>query len=216
MVILTLWSRVNRTVEWTCNPGECPTNISTGEKDCTRSVYNPSLEVCSSPYECNNQALPYAVIADNSTSINGMCDSNMQCRCVRISMCSQYTTAVFDSSNPELAQYPYQVGQPNTGLCSVAVDTLFASGSYCTISDDWSIPGNKLADVSRCIISNPCISGQLAYLADPSQLNENSYNYYPLACVVGRSGYDSFDQPITEGSVAIWDTGWGGIVQKQL
>lgn len=155
-------------------------------------------------------------MSDNSTNLEGQCDSNSPCRCVRMPTCSQYTTSVFDVSGEYISQYPYQAGQSVTALCSITTDSLFGEQGYCVSNGDWSSSSGKLTDVVNCVQSNPCMFGQLAYIGDPDELNINSYHYYPLACVVGRTGYDSFNQPLQSGAITIWDRRWGGVVQKIL
>lgn len=221
--IFAVLSYRSRSVEWTCPPGSCPTSTITGEKDCTRSEYNPGTEVCVSQYACDNQALPFSVLSNNGTTNDGLCEpgteynaSGNTCRCVTRPTCPQYTTATFGLSNSRIDQSSYQPGQPVTDLCSITIDSLFGVGGYCSVTEDWSTTAGKLTDVTRCIQANPCLFGQLAYIADPSELTINSYHYHPLACVIGRTGYDSFGMPLQAGAVTIWDSGWGGVVQKIL
>lgn len=210
----------NRQYDIVCPEGSCPTSLLTGQKDCTRSIYNPALEVCSLQYECSTDVLSEAVNSDLSTNDNGMCEvlpdgTSTQCRCSRSSMCPQYTVITFSQDSSGNIQQNINLDKTQSGLCSIAVESLFAPGGFCTPTD-WSTEANKRADIIRCIQDNPCAQGQAAYLANPSEFRPTDYNYYPIACVPGITGVDSFNQPITGNSIPVWDDQWGGVVQVSL
>src|SRR5437764_1969228 len=62
-----------------CLPGQCPTNIFSGQKTCppdasTILQFNPAFETCNAPFTCNSDRTPFAVLRDGSTDINGKCD----------------------------------------------------------------------------------------------------------------------------------------------
>jgi hypothetical protein len=210
----------NRQYDIVCPSGTCPTSLLTGQKDCTRSVYNPSLEVCSFQFECSTDVLSEAVNSDLSTNSDGMCevlpgDVPTQCRCSRNSMCPQYTVITFTQDSSGNIEQNINIEEKQRGLCSIAVESLFAQGGFCTPSD-WTNEATKRSDIIKCLQSNPCAQGQAAYLANPSEFRPTDYNYYPVGCVPGITGVDSFNQPIIGNSVPVWDDQWGGVVQVSL
>ena len=90
-----------------CKIGECATNITNGYKICSDDEnqpirYNPTNEVCNKKYECNNTKTPYAIKADGSTTITGICEDKVACSCISNPQCPNYILSAFTTINGSL------------------------------------------------------------------------------------------------------------------
>lgn len=219
-IIACLLNWDNRQYDITCPEGQCPTSLLTGEKDCGRSAYNPSLEVCSLRDSCSSNLLSEAVTADLGTDSSGICEvlangQSTACRCVRDTYCPRYTVMTFSQDSLGNIQQNVNLQNESDGNCSIPVESFFGVGGFCTATD-WSSEDTKRADILRCVQGNPCAQGQAAYIADPNLFRSSDYSYYPVACVPGITGRDSFGNEIDENSVPVWDDQWGGVVQVRV
>lgn len=219
-IILSILNWDTRQYDIVCPVGECPTSLLTGEKDCTRSVYNPSLEVCSTQYGCPMDILPYPITSSLGTDLVQECelDANgelTQCRCSRDSLCPMYTVMAFARDSYGNITQVINLNNEENGSCSTAIESFFTVGGFCTPSD-WTSEESKRSDIIRCVQGNPCVQGQAAYIANPSEFRPTDYSYYPVACVPGITGLDSFGNEIEENSLPVWDDQWGGVVQVRV
>jgi len=90
-----------------CNLGECATNIFNGYKVCSdddsiKVKYNPAYETCNIKNGCSSPLTPYAVRADGSTNITGLCEDNVACSCVKSPQCPSYILSAFTTINGSL------------------------------------------------------------------------------------------------------------------
>jgi hypothetical protein len=212
-----------------CDAGQCPTNFYNGEKRCSSDpaqtmLYDPSYEVCNSPYACENAKTPYALLSDGSTNRSGVCETGDICRCVTKPQCPNHSLVLFEMQNGSAyltgiagSRYTFQqtpvgdaskVGNANatytnanTQFCTLnAYDTNRLSPGACNFTGTPSP-----ADMLACTNRNPCVVGTLAYITNQSPANFNSTlnaNYYPLACVPGipcdPKSYPVWDQAVSQ------------------
>lgn len=191
-----------------CPVGECATNIYNGEKRCpedsgTIIIYDPSYEVCNSKYTCENSLTPYALLKNGETSDSGKCDDLEICRCLSKPSCSSNNIVLFSLKNGNTQidgnssrGIFYQIINSNQGNISsinyTNINTQFCliksyhlnriSPNPCYYKD---INNITISDVSSCMLTNPCITGTLAF--DPKnidlfQLNENTVYTIPVGC----------------------------------
>ncbi len=223
IIILITWAFLARSASsdlatssfiYTCNPGDCPTNVSTGEKRCAPDVttslpYDPSREVCNPKTGCTNSRTPYAVREDGSSELSGICPNSTTCRCVANQTFPLYIMSSFkvtggspygteeEASNYVLTQETTsttgsfgdafrKIANRNIEFPSVGVyDLARLSPGACYLN---LIPTS--AQVRTCIASNPCISGTLAYLPT-GDLTAKDFSFdrdfrqMPLGCVSG-------------------------------
>lgn len=203
----------NDSVYLQCIPGECATNIYTGEKLCPENttdmiLIDPSYQVCNSRYTCNNPITPFALNTDGSTNSNGVCENGQICRCLRTASCASDNLVLFNmingtvyQGNPNASRAIFQqipvsaqgenntitFSDPNTQFCAMKAYHLnrIAPGG-CTFAD----PNNvTLLELQKCMNDNPCMVGQIAfYPENPDNfiLNNQTYNAIyniPVACV---------------------------------
>jgi hypothetical protein len=220
-----------------CDPDKCATGIESGEKRCntdaTPVVYNPVYEVCNSRTTCDNDITPYAVTADGSTSLTGICDAGETCRCLRNPQCSYDTLVTFFPTAGPLGNGLAAGGLSPSALLQNAPSsqgeigvplTLNSSIEYCAIrlyhadrlvprtgECNFQSPDNPtLVEAYECIISNPCTIGQLAFRpadVDLFTFNAETINTTPVGCVVDLTSAPK----CTGGSVPVWDANVGKV-----
>lgn len=198
-----------------CNEGQCTMDLRTGMKNCDTLSYNPSFEVCVDQNNCDYTQMQYAVNMDGSTTYFGPCETE-NCRCSPYKSCSSFTLVSFNldgNSYQQTSLIPNGINKiDDSSFCSINAQSLFNMNGGCSYDNSLTRDENIL----NCIQLNPCLNGSIAYIANPSSFTSSSLYLYPLSCVVGTPGVDSFGDPINYGSVPIWDAGWGGIVQKKV
>jgi hypothetical protein len=192
----TIYSYVsNYTVPvFTCTRGKCATNRNNGMKRCPANdiesiEYNPEFEVCNSKYSCETLATPFALLNDGSTSISGQCEDGVVCRCLDKNFCPSFSLAKFTSvgsgsrryiqQSPLESQVSFNYGaititDPSRESCGVYLadfDKVTPRTSQC----NYFSPNNPdLNEARRCINSNPCSIGRLAFY--PPSLSNFSFN----------------------------------------
>lgn len=202
-----------------CAPGQCATNIATGVKDCPAAAddiksINPSTQVCNSPFSCESDSTPFALQSDGSTNLNGVCEPNVQCRCLTQPQCAYYVTAYFgaENGNPFQAIQPQRIAftqitsginanndfinQPPYALTS-------ATTQFCAIPNEWLCRtwGSVVnSDTSYPLNESlgPCVAGTMAYVPN----NVNAFDgtqlaTTPLSCVQG--------EPCAAGLTPVWN-----------
>jgi hypothetical protein len=217
-------STPNDTVFQYCAPGQCPTNIKTGQKRCgapdqalLRELEN---EVCNPPTACTNPQTPYAINSDGSYNITGICDDDNICRCAATVSCPYFTEVLFTRTSPSgnylapdfyFEQTPrgstmtggksILIGNVTTETCTVGLgDTARFTIGGCT---SFSLPD----DVAACVESNPCSTGVLTFVPSRTRnIHERPFVFdaeamvTPVACIAGT--------PCTTGTYPVfdWDT----------
>lgn len=96
----------------TCAPGQCETNIQSGQKTCPPEdvslVIDPAQSVCNSRFLCDNPLTPYALQSDGSTDISGVCETiggeRVECPCLRTAQCPEYVLSAFTTTGNPYAQ----------------------------------------------------------------------------------------------------------------
>jgi hypothetical protein len=165
-------------------------------------LFDPTYEVCNPPDACTNTNTPYAVLFDQSTDVNGVCDSK-NCRCVNNLTTSSFAQVLFQvsggniyESNPQLMDTWYfsQIPTSATGQGNnVPIKYVDASLQFWKISPSLLsnlMPQTKACstafalgpeasarDTLNCINSNPCLIGKMAYLMGYGQY-VTSFDYY--------------------------------------
>jgi len=144
-----------------CPTGSCAVNLVSGFKTCPSEsesiTIDPMLSVCSSRFVCDSNILPFAVQSDGSTRIDGVCEANVACQCLKVSQCSEYILSIFTTSNgdpysnfyheritfPQQTSYvssfdgsqtstpPIQLINPSTSFCNVPISWLPFSTPGC-------------------------------------------------------------------------------------
>jgi hypothetical protein len=201
-----------------CPEGECPTNIGTGEKRCPMNnlqsmLFDPTYEVCNPSGACTDTSTPYALLFDQSTSQDGICDVD-QCRCVNYLSSASFIQSMFQvnggslfESNPQfLGNYyftqipnsaigqgnniPMRYSDPQTQLWKISPSLLSAMTPKTNECQNAFSKGPEARprDIVDCINSNPCINGKMAYILGYDQFF-TSFDYYndtsstSVACV---------------------------------
>lgn len=144
----------------TCPTDQCATNRFNGEKRCPQPgnqiLSDVGTEFCSSPNICDDPAHPYAVQSDQSTNINGICESGTTCRCLANPQCPQYIMSAFRTNvgNPYAAIQGQRTSfvqfissiptvDPITAATTVSDNTPITYTndglSFCTIPIDWIV-----------------------------------------------------------------------------
>lgn len=199
-----------------CPAGDCPTDRFTGQKRCPKNLnqpiqYNPITEVCNPVAGCTASATPYAVQADGSTNLSGLCDID-GCRCVNFLQTPSYTQVIFNMINGNLySSYANQQGRlaltqtvspyggegnnvpqiyqnPETQFFEIAPSLVsYLIPSTCDV-DFVNTPNPGADKLLECINSNPCLSGRLAYIPDSSAGyvtfgNGSLQGSLPVSCV---------------------------------
>ena len=203
-------------VEVACAPGQCITNIYTGEKTCPSSdnitfFVNPTREVCNSKYTCESSTTPFAVQSDGSTNADGICEPNVVCRCLQKPQCANYILTFFEATGGNPFQGVTGTGTRFTQQYSYTDLAGFYQNEppfsydnpalqYCTIQSDWAI-GNP----SR-IWPSECAIGTLAYV--PSNPSNFEIDETLMGCVIGDTSFCDTGWPGNNGTgteIAFWD-----------
>jgi hypothetical protein len=197
----------------TCDPGECPTNIQTGEKRCSQNTssplqYDPIYEVCNPRNSCSAFQTPYALLPDGSTDISGQCATNNKgCSCVNTLYTPSFVEVMFNQGQNLLNNVP---GAQNTFVLNQTVNPYIGEGnnvpmSYTDPSSQfWQIGlpdlpfilpnvcydlflNDTVVDVGvsvNCINRNPCMAGRLAYVPQ----NSTAYSSFNSLANLNPSG----------------------------
>jgi hypothetical protein len=192
-----------------CAPGQCATNIATGVKDCPITAdeiksINPATQVCNSFFTCESDVTPYALRSDGSTDLSGVCESNVQCRCLTQPQCAYHVTSYLNARNGN----PFQSLQPQRLVFEQNISGVNADGNFvnqapyaltssttqfCAIPNEWlcRIWGSVLdpnSDTSIPINESlgSCLSGTIAYVPNnPDTFDGMQLATTPLSCVQG-------------------------------
>jgi hypothetical protein len=228
----------------TCATGACITDFLTGVKTCPTNdsdtlIYDPTQSACNSKFLCDNPITPYAVQSDGSTNNSGICEPGVPCKCVTMEQCPSYVVSIFTASNgnpytefqgqrlsfPQSSSYtptngnpisqpPLQLTNPTSSFCTVSINWLILSSPGCNFTNALN---PSYSDIVTCMgmssgcsspIGNPCLQGTLAFIGTAQNINASNFSNNLLGCVVGES--------CPCGQVAIYDTGYGGIICKSL
>jgi len=200
-----------------CPIGQCPTNIYTGEKRCPANpsiqlLYNPVLEECNPPNSCTGTTTPYGVLADGSTSLDGSCDPNSQCRCINTLYTPNYIQSIFNVTNGDILQsnpqninkwyftqtsttstgqgnaIPFTYTDPTSQFYQISNDLLIAvQSTVCNDKYTGLEIGDEIGivDTLSCVNSNPCIQGAMAYILPYNNAGQNTFST--------TSSYANFD-----------------------
>lgn len=198
-----------------CSPGQCATSLITGNKTCPTTVdgvmsINPALQVCNSPYTCEDPSTPYALQKDGSTNSNGICPIDTDagpCNCLTIPQCGYYVPTVFSSQNGNtnapvqnqrifFSQSTYTSTATNQFLNSPPL-SVNGSSQFCSIPPYWANrTWPSILDDQNSLGS--CVQGVAAFIPDDiNNFNINRVNSTPLACVNGSV--------CPNNTVAVWD-----------
>lgn len=214
-----------------CNPGDCATNIISGQKRCP---VNPQIsvqailgqEVCNPPFACTSPITPFAVQSDGSTNNQGQCEPNTICDCKTTESCPIYVRSLltqnagnpFDNLATQRIVFTQSVGDP----------PMTSSGSFCSAPYLWlpyMSPGcgftNNISYDNLVLCMNqgqgctgapsgsPCSLGVLALITDnPESVNKNNLQEQRFACVNGVN--------CPCGQINIYDTLAGKVVCATL
>lgn len=240
----------NRTVtKIICATGQCATNIQSGFKTCPVNnnesvIVDPAHAVCNSRFVCDNPLTPFAVNSDGSTNINGICETNTECPCIRVFQCPNYVLSVFTTSNgnpyqqlagqritfPQQSTYvstvgggqtdipPIQFSNPATTFCAASLAFLPLSSPGCNFVG--APDGNSMTyeDLLLCFGSQKGCSGLQSSPCLQGTLAIISDNPDTLI----RQNIENYQygcvrgEPCPCGQVAIFDTNFGGILCRQL
>lgn len=198
------------TVRFRCAPGQCVTNIFSGDKLCPSDgnavlTADPASEVCNSRFSCENILTPHAEQVDGSTDSLGNCPDGVECRCFRKPRCGKHILATFSTlgGNPFLplegqlvrfkqnTSYATTVTDSNGNLSSTLISTPpleinNPKTDFCSIPVNWK---PRLAP-------RKCVKGVLAYLPD----NPLSFDFdnTSLGCVPRGTQCE-------DGDIPVWD-----------
>jgi len=232
----------NTSLNITCPEGQCGTDLFTGFKTCPTNfesiVINPSQSVCNNPFVCDNPITPYALQSDGSTDLNGVCEPNTRCACLRTLQCPSYIQSIFNVSNGNISQPlnnqrialeqsnsfitsnnmqttipPIKYTNPATSFCSVPINLLAISSPGCNFVSTLSI---DIDDILYCMgeISN-CNNN----LSSPclqgtlALITNNPDNINETTIFLSQFGCVSGD-PCPCNTLAVFDTNSGTIVCK--
>lgn len=216
------------TIPGSCPVGYCATSLQSGGKRCPEAgeslAYVAEEEVCNEKYSCSNPLTPYAVNADGSSNISGVCPPGVACPCRGYLQCPAYITSAFtvSSGSPfgtldvledeqaaftqitKPARAPITFTDPSRTFCSAPGYWLPRTTPGCTEWDDTPY------GLSKCqSVPGVCKEGIPALLAeDVEAVNSENFLRYPLACVAGSSC------PL--GLTALHDTTRGTVVCRYL
>jgi hypothetical protein len=227
------------TVLQQCAPGQCATNIYNGEKLCPGGtgsstsgiLADPAFEVCNSQLICDNPLTPYAVQDDLSTSITGVCQPGIVCRCLTKPQCAEYIVSIFNTANGNpfaglqgsrtiFTQSNTHVTAGGTATSVPPITYPNTLSSFCTVPLDFlnrSSPGCSFATemnqttIQQCMaMNNACLVGTLAFLPDNfNTFSVTDINSTPLACVRGTGCTGP-------GQVAVWNNELGQVLCSTL
>jgi len=201
-----------------CPYGECPTSILTGDKRCPvnslqQMLFDPTYEVCNPADACTSTATPNAILFDQSTAQDGICDTP-RCRCINYLSSASYIQSLFQvnggsiyTSNPQLLGKWYFTQIPNSAIGqgnNIPIKYSDPQNQFWKISPSLLFyltpktnecqnafalgPEARARDVIDCVNSNPCINGKMAYILGYNQFF-TSFDYYndalstSVACV---------------------------------
>lgn len=177
----------------TCGVNQCATNLFTGVKrDCGDNVaYDPSNEVCNSPFVCDNPATPYAQLSDGSTLVTiveskfKQCQEGVKCNCLKEPQCGYNITILFETNEGNVVtagsaanrtvmnqlvkdpgQLPIKITNPNTQSCYIGTSTL---------GKIWpKLDNGKCMDGSLVTVIPDIFTGNI-----PANNNSRSFACYP-------------------------------------
>nr|QBK90876.1 MAG: hypothetical protein LCPAC201_01770 [Pithovirus LCPAC201] len=196
-----------------CSPGQCSTDIKTGTKDCPTDpsiikTIDPATQVCNSPFTCESNRTPFALQSDGSTNNNGVCESQVECKCLTQPQCAYYISAYFNTRNgnpfrgvssQRIVFEQSAAGTDNEGNFINQSPYSFPSVTtqFCEIPNEWL--GRTWPPVGSPTKLEKCIVGTMAYLPNnPDKFSQQDINITPLGCVQGN--------PCTgEMEVAFWN-----------
>lgn len=231
----------------TCATGQCATNIQSGFKTCPASndsiSIDPSQFVCNSPNVCDNPLTPYALQSDGSTNINGICENNTQCPCLRVSQCPEYILSIFTANNgspyeqldgqrisfPQESTYitingtltttpPIQFNNPATSFCSVPISWLPLATPGCNFV---SAANANIMDYNDILVCQGLLNGCNGVTASPclqgvlAAITNNPDNLTQANVVTSQFGCVA-GESCPCGSIAIFDTNFGNVICRQL
>lgn len=239
----------NRTqTTFNCAPGQCATNLQSGFKTCPQNnvsiTINPSQEVCNSAFVCDNPITPFALQSDGSTNINGVCEPNTQCPCLRVSQCAEYILSVFTTSNgnpyeslngqrilfPQISSYvssaggaptdtpPIQFNNPAVTFCAAPLAWIPLSNPGCNFITASSVNDISYSDVLLCMgMQNGCsgLEGSPCLQGVLAFLSSNPDTLTQNDITTTQLACVR-GNPCPCGQVAIFDTNFGAIVCRQL
>lgn len=227
-----------------CPPGQCATNIFNGEKRCPAPtgtvVADAGYEVCNTASRCDNTTTPYAVRSDGSTNFEGLCESGVNCRCLRYPTCAEYVVSLFRATDgnpyggvPGTRTKFEQVASfsnPNTGQVTTNTPLGYTdvATTFCAVPLQWmprSTPGCTFSESVDARMITECMGGQRG-------CNGGS-PYNP--CIQGTLAFVTADsdnftsssidrtslscvtgEPCNCGEVALYDTQLGTVVCKTI
>lgn len=218
---------LNQTITYfSCDEGECSTNIFNGEKQCPingKIPYDPSVEVCNSRFTCESNLTPYALRSNGSTNALGLCEPGNICRCLRTARCATNITVTFKSSDGILEQIPlniqgndgsefFEITDPLSTFCAIKANNLYKiSPGACNFLDPDNI---TTSEIVNCMRSNPCLVGILAFNplnTDNFIFNQNTIYNIPVSCIASKGPLKNYC-PLN--SVPVWNNKTGVIECK--
>jgi hypothetical protein len=219
----------------TCPPGQCGTDILSGQKICpefdVEIAIDPRTQVCNSRYVCDNLLTPYAVGSDSATNINGVCPPGVECPCINHFQCADYITAAFTSNggNPYVTTNGQRITFPQ--ITEVPPITFInPSLTFCTAPAAWlpfSSPGCNFVngpgdmDYDNIVLcmgllegyeglsGSACKHGILAVITgEPDALTRTNITQAQFGCVRGES--------CPGGQLNVYDTNYNGVICRVL
>lgn len=171
-----------------CSPGECATDVKSGEKRCpegdeTAVIYSPKSEVCNPKYSCSSFRTQFALTGDGSTNQFGICDEGVACQCINQRRCSTYSLVLFQAAdgqtfetiekNPRgLIDQISNINSNEDGITSISYDNPLSQSCLLNARHlNRLSPGNcatnsktmNPSSIELCLSArNPCIMGKLA------------------------------------------------------
>jgi len=231
-----------------CGIGQCATDLFSGFKTCPSNdvslTVNPSEAVCNSRFLCDNPLTPFALQSDGSTNINGICEENTECPCLRYSQCPQYILSAFTSNNgnpyeslnnqritfPQISSYvsnttgsststpPIQYNNPATVFCFAPISWLPISSPGCNFIS--AANGNSM-DLNDVLLCQGMISGCSGITGSPclqgilAIITNDPESITEQNLSSAQFGCVT-GNPCPCGELAIFDTNFGGIICRQL
>jgi len=229
---------------FTCLSGQCATDLESGFKTCpplndtTPLVIDPRVAVCNGRYVCDNPLTPFALLWDGSTSSSGICNTGVECPCMKTIQCPEYIVSIFSSNGgnayddlsgqrisfPQVASYvdskgvtqngPFVLNNLGREFCFAPLNWLAISSPGCGMFGDNVTYDNLVYCMGGAIgcsglNNNPCKEGTLAIIANDSEdITSEEIPSSIVGCVRGT--------PCPCGQIAIFDKNFGGIVCRDL
>jgi hypothetical protein len=216
-------SRLNGDTTIPCPPDQCATNLFTGLKRCPPAGEQinsyPSIEVCNSPFLCDNPITPYAVLSDGSATSSGVCQEGITCPCRRLPTCQSYLASIYQATggtaSQALAGQRISFTQEAASQVNGVPNTYMPGSQFCTVPLSWLplagcnfVPGGFTNSMDRealqiCMdLGTACRNGTLALITDDSEnINVATAQY---GCVAGKR--------CPAGQMTVYDTTLGGIL----